>query len=65
LTDAQRSTLADIGKRLGRQPLEPIASVAKPDTILGWYRKLIARKFDGSKHRSYTARPTLNEKSRN
>src|SRR5947209_13025977 len=38
LTDPQRATLAEIGKRLGRQPLEPVASVAKPDTILGWYR---------------------------
>jgi hypothetical protein len=33
LTDPQRATLAEIGKRLGRQPLEPVASVAKPDTI--------------------------------
>jgi hypothetical protein len=31
--------------------------VAKPDTILGWYRRLIARKFDGSKHRCYPGRP--------
>src|SRR5947209_2863723 len=46
LTDSQRATLAEIGKRLGRQGLEPVAGAAKPDTILGWYRKLIARKFD-------------------
>jgi putative transposase len=59
LTDPQRATLAEIGKRLGRQPLEPVASVAKPDTILGWYRKLIARKFDGSKHRAYPGRPPV------
>lgn len=59
LTDPQRATLAEIGKRLGRQPLEPVASVAKPDTILGWYRKLIARKFDGSKHRVYPGRPPV------
>jgi hypothetical protein len=25
--------------------------VARPDTILAWYRKLVARKFDGSKAR--------------
>jgi hypothetical protein len=25
----------------------------KPDTIMGWYRKLVARKFDGSKSRRY------------
>jgi hypothetical protein len=30
--------------------------VAKPDTILAWYRSLIASKFDGSKHRRYPGR---------
>src|SRR3954454_13199871 len=59
LTDSQRATLAEIGKRLGRQGLEPVAGAAKPDTILGWYRKLIARKFDGSKHRTYPGRPPV------
>jgi transposase InsO family protein len=33
--------------------------VAKPDTILAWYRRLIARKFDGSKHRAYPGRPRI------
>ena len=37
LTNAQRTTLAEIGKRLGRQGLNQIASVAKPETILAWY----------------------------
>ena len=32
------------------------------DTILGWYRKLIAQKFDGSKHRSYPGRPPVEAK---
>jgi putative transposase len=59
LTDPQRSTLAEIGKRLGSQALREIASVAKPETILAWYRKLIARKFDGSKHRRYPGRPPV------
>jgi putative transposase len=27
--------------------LEELAAVAKPDTLLAWYRKLIANKFDG------------------
>ena len=53
LTDAQRSTLAEIGKRIGRKALEQIACVAKPDTVLAWYRRLIARKFDGSNFRAY------------
>ena len=47
LTDGERITLAEIAHRLGRKVLEDVANAAKPDTILGWYRKLIARKFDG------------------
>ncbi len=31
LTDAQRSTLAEIGKRLGRSALGQVASIAKPE----------------------------------
>jgi hypothetical protein len=38
LSDPERSMLADIGKRLGRKALAQVASVAKPDTILAWYR---------------------------
>ena len=52
LSDPERETLAEIGKRLGRKALAQVAVVAKPDTILAWYRRLIAQKFDGSKHRS-------------
>ena len=28
-----------------------VAGIVTPDTILGWYRKLVARKYDGSKKR--------------
>jgi putative transposase len=59
LTDRQRSTLAEIGKRLGRKALQQVAGVARPDTILAWYRKLIAQKFDGSKYRRYPGRPAV------
>src|SRR5215813_8765483 len=59
LSNPERCTLAEIGKRLGRQCLAEVACVAKPDTILAWYRRLIARKFDGSQHRSYPGRPRL------
>ena len=41
--------------------LAHVASVAKPETILAWYRKLIAHKFDGSKHRTYPGRPPVAE----
>jgi hypothetical protein len=46
LLDMERTTLAEIGKRLGRKALAQVACVAKPDTILAWYRRLIAQKFD-------------------
>jgi putative transposase len=42
LTDAEKATLAEIAHRLGRKALEDMANAAKPDTILGWYRKLVA-----------------------
>jgi putative transposase len=59
LSDAERATLAEIGHRLGRKALAEVASVARPDTILAWYRKLIARKFDGSKARRSPGRPRI------
>ena len=62
LFDPERITLAEIGKRVAGRLLREIAGVARPDTILAWYRKLIARKFDGSKHRQYPGRPRLDEK---
>jgi len=59
LTDAERMTLAEIAHRLGRKALDDVANTAKPDTIMGWYRRLIARKFDGSKSRRYPGRPRI------
>jgi hypothetical protein len=59
LSDTERATLGEIGHRLGRDVLAEIATVAKPDTILAWYRKLVARKFDGSKRRRGPGRPRI------
>ena len=61
LTDPQRMTLAEIGYRLGRKALAEVANVVKPETILGWYRKLIAQKFDGSKVRETVGRPQIRQ----
>jgi putative transposase len=52
LTDPERISLAEIG----RMALEEVAQIVRPETILGWHRKLIAMKFDGSKHRSSVGR---------
>jgi len=59
LSDGEKATLAEIAKRLGRQALAQIAGVAKPDTILAWFRELIAKKFDGSKQRGARGRPRV------
>src|SRR5262249_4735544 len=59
LSDAERSTLAEIAKGLGRKALRDIARVAKPDTILAWYRRLVAQKFDGTRRRAYPGRPRV------
>jgi hypothetical protein len=42
LSEAEKGTLAEIAQRLGRKALEEVAAAAKPDTLLGWYRRLIA-----------------------
>ena len=39
--------------------LAEVASVARPDTILAWYRKLVARKFDGSQAGQGPGRPRI------
>src|SRR5215831_14949016 len=59
LSDAERSILAEIAKRLGGKALQEIARVAKPDTLLAWYRQLVAHKFDGSRRRGYPGRPRI------
>ncbi len=59
LTGAERLTLAEIGKRLGKRALDEVASIVTPDTILGWHRRLVAKNFDGSENRTYPGRPRV------
>src|SRR5499427_9277096 len=61
LTDGERTSLAEIGKKLGKQALKEVAHVVKPDTILGWHKKLVAQKFDGSKQRQTLGRPKVDQ----
>jgi transposase InsO family protein len=51
LTDDQRRGLAVKGKVLGRRSLASVAGIVTPDTILRWYRRLVAKKYDGSQRR--------------
>jgi putative transposase len=59
LRDGERKTLAEIGQKLGKQALQDVATIVKPDTILAWHRKLVAQKFDGSTQRKAPGRPTI------
>jgi len=59
LSNAERATLGEIGHRLGRKALGEVATAALPDTILGWYRRLVARKFDDSGVRRAPGRPPI------
>jgi transposase InsO family protein len=61
LSDADRKTLAEIGKRLGKKTLEEVATIVKPETVLGWNRKLAAEKFDGSTQRKSLGRPRIDK----
>jgi transposase InsO family protein len=61
LTDGERKTLAEIGQKLGKQALQEVAAIVKPDTILGWHRKLVAQKFDGSQQRKPPGRPKIDK----
>ena len=64
LTDPDRISLAEIAKRLGRKTLEEVAQIVRPETILGWHRRLIAKKFDGSKQRTSVGRAPTPRRSR-
>jgi putative transposase len=57
--DDQRRRLAAKAKVLGRKALSEMdCCIVTPDTLLRWYRKLIARKYDGSKNRKSGRRRT-------
>src|SRR5215469_13114872 len=59
LSDGEKRTLAEIAHRLGRKALAEVAVAAKPETILRGFRKLVARKFDGSACRQSVGRPRV------
>ena len=61
LTRAERVRLARLGKRLGRRALREIGCIVQPDTVLRWYRDLIAKKFDGSKSRKSPGRRPVDQ----
>jgi transposase InsO family protein len=61
LSDAERQTLAEIGKKLGKKALEEVAQIVTPDTILAWQRQRAADKCDGSNQRKSPGRPRVDK----
>jgi hypothetical protein len=51
LEDAERQALAEKGKPLGKL-LGEVITIAQPDTLLQWHRKLVAKKWDYSRRRA-------------
>ena len=60
-TDSQRRRLARTGKLVGRRGLVDLGCIVTPDTILRWYRQLVAAKYDGSKRRGPGRPRTVDE----
>ena len=50
-TNEQRRRLSVKAKPLGRKALQQFASLVTPDTLLRWFRSLVARKYDGTARR--------------
>jgi len=61
LTNRQRLRVAAKAKRLSRDMLDKTTVLFTPDTVIGWYRKLIAQKYDGSINRRNVGRPQISK----
>ena len=59
-TDDQRRRLAAKAKVLGKDGLNQLTELVTPETLLRWYARLIARKYDGSERRR-AGRPRVAE----
>ena len=46
LTNAECTTLAELGQKLGKKALAEVATIAQPDTILAWHCKLVDQPVD-------------------
>lgn len=61
LSNLQRRRLAAKAKQLPRELLEQTTVIFTPETVLSWYRRLIAQKYDGSKNCKHPGRPEISQ----
>ena len=59
LTNSQRMRVAAKAKRLSRKMLEQCTELFTADTVMRWYNKLIAEKYDSSSKRGKVGRPPI------
>jgi transposase len=63
-TDEQRRRLAIKGKVLTPEAREGCCQIVRPNTILAWFRQLVAKKYDSSKQRKKPGRPRKSDEIR-
>ncbi len=63
LNDAQRARLARAAKKLTCAARDNYVTIFTPATVLGWFRKLVAAKYDSSKVRRKPGRPAKPSRS--
>lgn len=61
LSETECRRLAALAHPLGRQRLKQLTTLATPETLMRWYKRLIADKFDGSQKRKERGRPRVCE----
>jgi len=61
MQNSQRMRVAAKAKRLSRKMLEQCTELFTSDTIMRWFRELIAQKYDGSQNRTSPGRPQIDQ----
>jgi hypothetical protein len=61
LNNNQRIRMAAKARQLSRKMLEQCTILFTPDTVMRWYQKLIAQKYDGSMRRGKAGRPPISQ----
>lgn len=59
LTNKQRIRIAAKAKKLSRKMINDCTLLFTPDTIMGWFDKLIAQKYDGTRNRRKVGRSPI------
>ena len=60
-TAAECRRLAALAFPIDRRQLKSLATLATPDTLMRWYKQLVAQKFDGSQKRHKLGQPRVSD----